>query len=181
MSKKLIGCIVCCVVLIWCFRIYDVNQDKPRIYQAKMTENIQKNGLNIEAIEAHLFSYQEFLDYFQVSEDVLEYVEKSSKLICVCLNVANTTGTDMEWDWVMEEITCGFETITWYSSIWPNIGNKLNIFKKSCLYSGNNQKIWFVSEVNNICFRYLTWENLECSDFFYTLSLEPEKIRIQLE
>lgn len=145
-----------------------------------MGGELQGENISIVPLEAHLFSRNDFLEYFHLTEEVLENEDENCKLICVCLLVSNITEQDMSWDYVMNATSCGFETKTWASVNMFNIGSKLNIFKDECLRADKSQKIWYVTVVNPICFKSKTWEKLERRDFSYILSLAPEKIKVQL-
>lgn len=182
MNKKAVLCIVCCIVLFWCCRIYSINQIRGNEYQIQMGEELQGENISIVPLEAHLFSRYDFLEYFHLTEDVLnENENENCKFICVCLLVSNVTEQDISWDLVMNATSCGFETKTWASTNMSYIGSKLNVFEDECLRANQSQKIWYVTVVNPICFKDKTWGQLECKDFCYVLSLTPEKINVQLE
>lgn len=180
MNKKVVLCIICCMILFWCGRIYSINQVREYEHQIQMGESLEREGIRIVPLEAHLFSRNDFLDYFHLTEDVLEMEDETCKLICVCLAVSNVTEQNLSWDFVMDTTSCGFETKTWASLNASNIGSQLNIFKDECLQADQSQNIWYVTVVNPICFKSKTWKKLECRDFSYILSLAPGKIKVQL-
>lgn len=184
MNRKMLLGVFCVMVLCWCCRIYFVNQMKSNDYQIQMGEEIQKEEIRIEPLAAHLFTEQEFCENFCFKEEDLPenyYEDNDRKLICVCLEVYNTSGQDISWDLVMENTVCGFETKTWATTNDSYIESQLNVFRDECLRAGKKQKIWYAAEVNQICFKEETWKQLRTSDFEYILSLGSEKISVCLE
>ena len=174
-------CVICCIMLFWCCRIYSINQTGEGGYRIQMGEELRGENICVVPLEAHLFSRKEFLEFFHLSQELLENEAQDCKLICVCLLVSNVTKQDLSWDFVMDITSCGFETKTWASVNMPEIGSRLNIFADECLRADENQKIWYVTAVDPICFKSKTWEKLECKDFSYILSLTPQKAEVQLE
>lgn len=182
MNKRVVLCVLCCAFFFWCCRIYSINQISMHEYKIEMDKELQGKNISICSVDAHLFSRDEFLKYFHLTEDVLnENEDENCKFICVCLLVSNVTEQDISWDLVMEATSCGFETKTWASTNMPYIGSKINVFEDECLRANQSQKIWYVTVVNPVCFKDTTWEQLECKDFCYVLSIKPDRICIQLE
>lgn len=181
MTRKAVLCVIGCIILFWCCRIYSVNQSRESGYQIQMGKEFQGENISIVPLEAHLFSRNDFLDYFHLTEEVMEMEDENCKIICVCLLVSNITEEDLSWDFVMDQTSCGFETKTWASINTFDIGSKINIFEDACLRKNKSQKVWYVTAVNQICFKNKTWEKLECRDFSYILSLTPKKVKVQLE
>ncbi len=182
MNKKVVFCIIFCVFLYWCGRIYSINQTQETSHYVQMGEEFEIDGISVVSLEAQLFSRSDFLEYFQLEEDVLnESEDRACKLICTCLLVSNHTERDMSWDEVMNITSCGFQTRTWSSLNMSYIGGALNVFEEESLRKNGSQRIWYVAVVNPICFKDKTWEQLKSSDFCYVLSLAPQKVNIQLE
>ena len=181
MNKKVILLVLGCMILVWCYRIFCINQIKKNDVLIQIGEEFQEESITIVPLEAHLFSRKNFLSYFDLNEKVLEYDDENGKYICVSLWVTNVTKQELSWDLIMELTTCGFETKTWASITDFNLGSKINEFQKESLGAGQSQKIWYVTAVNPQSFKNKTWEKLKCKDFSYILSLVPEKIKIKLE
>lgn len=182
MSKKIIGLVFCTIIILWCWRIYRINQTQTNEYIIPMLDTYYGKSISITPVESYLLDKEDFLIQFPVDEELLNMVgERESKFICVCVQVTNTSQQNITWDWVMEVTSCGFETKTWGSTNITYIGNKINVFDKESLEIGQSQKIWYVTVVNPICFKDATWKRLKCEDFRYVLALGEEKISIQLE
>lgn len=183
MIKKIALCVMCCAIFFWCYRIYSINQNREPEHRIQMGEELQGENMSIVPIEAHLFSKEDFLEYFHLTEEVLfvNDVYENYRMICVCLSVTNITEQDISWDMVMDATTCGFETKTWGSVSSPYEASYINAFTEECLRAGQSQKIWYVTYVNPVCFKEKTWEQMECKDFSCVLSQESKKISIQLE
>ncbi len=181
-SKKIALYAVCCALLLWCCRIYSVNRvEGEREYIMQLGETLQAEGMDIVPLEAHLFSQEEYLEYFGLTQDKLVESDTNSRIICVCLSVTNTTERDMSWDVVMDKTTGGFETKTWGSMSSPYEGREINVFMDECLRSSQSQNVWYVTSVNPICFRERTWKRMECKDFCYVLQQASGKTVIELE
>lgn len=182
MIKKIIWCVIACGISFWIFRIYSINQFTIPAYELEINQEYKTEKFCIEPVESYFFSMNEFLDYFNLPMDSLEGMDvTNSKLVCICLKVSNVTDKDISWDEVMEFTSNGFETETWGSINMTTIGGKINMFREDCLKSGAEQRIWYITIVNPISFKSVTWENLKCSDFYYVLSLYPRKVKIRLE
>lgn len=182
MSKRLVGLALSTVIVLWCSRIYGINQTEKKEYIIPMQETYYGESISITPLESHLFDREDFLQYFPIEEEMLSVAGDSNcKFICVCIQVSNLSQQDITWDWVMDVTSCGFETKTWASTNITYIGSKINIFSDDSLQVGQSQKIWYVTIVNPVCFKNETWEQLKCDEFRYVLALGDEKICIQLE
>ena len=81
---------------------------------------------------------------------------------------------------MIEYADVGFETRTWASANTP-IGQNINVFKTDSLNAGQKQDVWYLTTVDPKCFKKKTWNQLRVNDFYYVISLAPEKIRIKME
>ncbi len=76
MNKKIVLCVICCAILLWCFRIISVNKDIKPEHQIQMGEEYQLKDVSIVPAEAHLFSHDEFLEHFNLTDDEVSQYDK---------------------------------------------------------------------------------------------------------
>lgn len=182
MIKKVLFVFLYFFGVVWCFKIADINKDQSVLHQYEMNREIRGEDISIKAVDALFLSQKEFLMYFNMEDNIFEeYETLNGKLICICLEITNISNRKIEWDQVMESTGYGFETRTWASTNMSPIGQNINIFQTDSLNVGQTQAVWYATMVNPTCFKRGTWSQLKVNDFYYVLSLAPEKLRIQME
>lgn len=175
------GLIVLLGVLLWTQRIISINQDNPTTYNYRLNQSISLDQVTLVPKDAYYLSAQDVMSRFQISGELFESSDvQNSKYILLQSKVVNHSKDDMEWKDVFSEFGSGFETKTWAGQSFSALASKINILKTDKLYAGQEQDIWFVSQVDPGCFKKRTWERLNVSMFRYVLRLEPEKIVIKL-
>jgi len=175
----ILGVAAAVFVVLWMYRIWIVNQDPVTVRVHKIGEVIDKGTFSIEATEADLLGADQFEEKFGV--DIPDIYDGEYQIICVCLNFRNSTDHAVRWDEIFTYTDMGFETVTWASMIDPLLGNQINILESESLEPGGMQEIWYVTPVNRVCFKDKNWENIRSYDFYYVLSLSPDKETIALD
>ncbi|MDE6626563.1 MAG: hypothetical protein K2K56_09370 [Lachnospiraceae bacterium] len=179
--KKPVIIVVLCIAFFWGGRIYSTNQIKDKVDYYDMQSVVENDGISINPLESHLYTVNEYIERFHISMEDIGVEDMDSRIICICLEMTNGTERDISWDEIMARTECGFETLTWMSSVSPYTGSKINVFTDESFKPNATQKIWYATTINRVCFRQKTWENMQEESFYYVLSLSPRKIKIRLE
>lgn len=178
MKKKIVCWLLLCLFVFWGCRIYSINQCSDNTEYYDMEDVIDYDFMSVQPIESHLYTVEEFYERFGImSEETMG----EKYLLCVSLRVRNLSEEKISWDTVMEHTNCGFETTTWASAIATNETMALNVFYTDALEVNGTQDIWYVTGVNEICFKSKNWECIKEYPFSYVLTLYPEKIKIRLK
>lgn len=175
--KKAIAITMICVLFFWVGRIYNINQNPPITTYYNIGDTIQCGDLELSFSESHIDELKEFNERFGNDYSTNDEI----RIISICINVTNKSNNDINWDDVMDFLGCGFESSVWASAIDPNLGSMVNRFSKRSLASGKTQKIWFLSQINKICFKDTSWNKLNSFQFSYVLSLSPSKIAVRVK
>ena len=182
MKKKLktfICVIIACVVIFWCGRIYSINsscEDNVKIYKSGDSVNI--SGLEISCIDAGIYDVGEFKSRFRA--DSVNVLSPDDKIICVCVNVKNISDCNLAWDFVLQSMLGGFETVTWGSAIDFSALQDVNEFEGEELKAGDEKKVWCQTNLSQVSFSEHTWERVEEEGFYYVPVVEPVKIMMKL-
>ena len=172
-----------CLFIYWGCRIYSINKVKDFVSYKEMYKSFEYNNLEVEAVESGLYTYDEFLDKFEIDDETCSrYIyDKNCKIVCVCIQFDNKTGKDISWDLLAELTEGGFESTAWASTEAFLLESMLNVFYEESFRADSTQKVWYVSLVNTSCFKKENWDKLDTYDFYYVISLSPEKIKIKLD
>lgn len=182
MKKSIIKIITFCMVafaVFWVCRIISVNKNANSNVVYKLGEEIDKGTVSLKATESFLLAKEEFEKKFET--EIPDVYEGEYLILCVRFNFENKTDYDISWDELFAYTDMGFETVTWASMIDPLLGNKINVLKTETFEAGTTQEIWYATPVNKVCFKEKNWNNISDYEFFYVLSLSPNKETIALE
>lgn len=176
--KKIILMLVICVVLFWCGRIHSINQISPIINYHDIGDVMECGDLKLYFAESYLDDPNEFNNRFGI-----DYVplEDEYKMLSICIEVTNVSDNNIEWSNIFGFLEYGFESSVWASSVDPMVGPSINKFSSEYLSPGESQKIWFSTEIQKVCFRESSWENIDDYQYLYVLTLVPQKIVVRLE
>lgn len=183
MLKRVCACLCVCLFFYWGCRIYSINKIKDTVSYKDMYKGFEYNNLEVEAVESGLYTYNEFLDKFDLDDEVCsrDIYDTKCKILCVCIQFDNKTGKDMSWDELNALSEGGFESTAWASTDNFSLESMLNQFSEESFRADSTQKVWYVSIVNTSCFKKENWDKLDTYDFYYVISLSPEKIKIKLD
>jgi hypothetical protein len=179
--KKLSLVVMSCICIFWISRIYSVNYNAPYVEKTySMSDTISLDDLDISVAEWQLYTPDQFKQRFlcDVEDDFygLETLE-----IAVCLNIKNASDREIGLDEIDNMTACGFEMDTWCSSVNPFVAQNINKYTSEILEAGETLKIWYVVQVSSVSFKHKNWEKIYDKDFYYVLTLYPEKVRIKLD
>ena len=150
--KKIVAAITVCLFVFWTARIISINRNPP------ITE------------------YYNIGDTMDCGDSCGEH-----KVLSICLNVTNKSNKDADIKEVRDFLEEGFESSSWSSAINPEVTKQINEANGESIAPGSTQKIWFVTEVNKMCFKDSTWKIIEELPFTYVLTLSPQKIAVRLD
>ncbi|MBO5260874.1 MAG: hypothetical protein J6A82_01280 [Coprococcus sp.] len=170
--------ILTCFVVFWCGKIHSVNvsqRSRDSVYEKN--DVVTYDGLRIIEKEAHIYEHVLFEQRFCIDVNHVE----SGRVLCVCLEVKNISSQDLTWDYIFGVLECGFQTDTWASVVSPFIGQKLNIVPSDGLKKSDSCMLWFATTMLPVSFKQSTWDNIWDEDFYYVLSITPEKRMIKLD
>lgn len=178
---RLKGCgllILACFAAFWTGKIYSINktQKKQEIVLEQKTEMIY-DDLKIREEESHIYSQRTFERMYGID---IPYIT-DGRIICTCLEVSNISDEDKNWDDVLDMLDCGFQSDTWASAIDPGIGQQMNVLSTQRLKMGEKCLLWFSTVMLPVSFKQSTWDDMKDRDFYYVLSLNPEKKMIHLD
>lgn len=178
---RLRGCgllILACFVALWIGKIYSINktQKKQEIVVEQKTEVIY-DDLKIREKESHIYSQRTFGQRYGIDTSYIT----DGRILCTCLEVSNISDKDKNWDDVLDILNCGFQSDTWAGAIDPCIGQQMNVLSTQRLKMGEKCLLWFSTVMLPVSFKQSTWVDLTDEDFYYVLSLNPEKKMIHLD
>lgn len=175
--KRIVVAIFLCFFVFWLGRIYSINRIAPDITCYDVGESVVFGDLRLDFDESHLYTPDEFKTRFGLTPDG-EYDEY--RIISLCIEVTNLSDRSIEWSEVFAVLDLGFESSVWASSTDPMLLSRVNRFNHDNLPSKESQKIWFMTEVNSICFKDSSWENIDDYQYWYVISLVPQKTAVRL-
>ena len=169
------------LIVCWGVRIVHINTLKPDVTEIAQRTVYHTEDLNCEIVETGIYDIKSFEEKFRVNLSVQfgGDGQTEDKLLCCKMYISNHSGRDIAWEEVVDPLSCGFESVTWFSAVDSYITSQLNSFQEECMREGASQSVWFVTTLGRSCFRDATWENLKIDDFWYVSSLSP-KIMFQL-
>lgn len=176
--KKVIASITVCLFVFWTARIISINRNPPITEYYNIGDTMDCGDLEVLFVESHLDSPYEFKERFGVDSDDSC---GEHKVLSICLNVTNKSNKDADIKEVRDFLEEGFESSSWSSAINPEVTKQINEANGESIAPGSTQKIWFVTEVNKMCFKDSTWKIIEESPFTYVLTLSPQKIAVRLD
>lgn len=167
-----------CFVVFWSGKIYTVNKtQKHREIVCEPQCEMVFEGIKVSEKESHIYEQKSFEHKYGVN---IGYIE-GGRVLCTCLEVTNVSDEYMTWDDVFELLECGFESDTWAGAIAPVIGQQLNILYSAGLGKNDSCALWFVTTMHPVSFKRSTWDYIQDEDFYYVLSMTPEKRKIHLD
>lgn len=175
--RKTVTILVLSIMLFWIFRIYSINQNKPEVTYYCIGDTADCGDLELYFAESHLDSPDEFAERFDVD---FENIDGDYRMISLCIEVTNKSVEEIEWENIFDFLECGFESSVWASAVDPFIMSQVNRFNSNYLYPQKKQKIWFLTEVNSVCYRDESWANINDFQYNYVLSLVPKKTAVRL-
>lgn len=176
--KKIIAAISICLFVFWTARIISINMNPPVTKYFNIGDTLDCGDLEVCFIESHLDTSDEFKGRFGVDSDDSC---GEHKVLSICIEVTNKSTKDEDIDEVKGFLMCGFESSSWSSAINPEVTKQINATNGKSIAPGNSKKIWFVTEVNRLCFKDSTWKHIKEIPFTYILTLSPQKIAVRLE
>ena len=172
------------VLMIWAIRVVYINRAyNKNVTILEMDSYINYGSFRAKAVESELMTSEEFEDRFGVDinkEGLYRIMDKEDRLICLRFHVENIAGEILQWDDVLT-FGEGFETITWSSVSIPDIERYVNIVYDDAFRPDEEVDFWHITVVSRNMFRMDTWNSLDTSDFYFTLSKYPEAVRIRLK
>lgn len=177
--KQIISVVFLCVLILavcWGIRIVHINASQPDVTEVALGEVYDTGALNCKIVETGIYDRTSFEEKFSVdlSTQFEEDEEAENKLLCCKMDISNHSGRDMAWEEVVDPLSCGFESVTWFSAVDSFITSQLNSFQGECLRGGTSQSVWFVTILGRNCFRDATWKNLKTDEFLYVSGLAPK-------
>ncbi len=176
--KKAIAIIILCFLVFWTARIFSINRNPPSVTYYNMGDTVDCGDLELHFAESHLDSKEEFMARFGLDSAPNE---GEYKMLSVCIEVTNRSDSDIGWSEVFGFMECGFESPVWCSVIDPNVMSQVNLVQGESLAPGDSQKIWYLTEVNKVCFKESSWEHVNEYQYNYVLSIDPQKTAVRLE
>ncbi len=169
--------ILSCLCVFWISRIISINQNNPTTIYYDIGDVVDCGDLELYFVESHLDSVDDFNRRFETNlSDTNEY-----KVISLCVEVTNKSSQSVSWNKIVDFLECGFESSVWGSSLNPSLCSKINVFNSDCLLKNESHKIWFVTEVNKVCFRDDSWDRIYEYQYEYVLSLSNPKTTVRLD
>ena len=175
--KKIIAAITICLIVFWTARIISINLNPPITIYYNIGDTLDCGDLEVSFVESHLDNSDKFRERFNVDSD---NSCGEHKVISICIDVTNRSTKKVDVDDVMSFLGYGFECPVWASAINPEVTKQVNATSGNSIAPGSSQKIWFVTEVNKLCFKDSTWKHLKEAPFTYILTLSPQKIAVRL-
>ena len=108
-------------------------------------------------------------------------INKNDKIICIRFHAGNTSDKELPWSDVLSDKGEGFESLTWCSVGIPEIERIINVVYADSFHPGNEIDFWRVTVVSRSIFRESAWRELSVDDFMFTLSFEPEIVKIRMK
>ena len=176
--KRIIAAIAICFLVFWTGRIISINQNPPITTYYDIGDTLDCGDLEVSFVESHLDSPEQFKERFGFESDDSC---GEHKVLSICINAANKSDRDADLKEIFDFLECGFESKTWSSAINPKATSKINNFGEEILAPGITRKIWYVTEVNKMCYRDSSWNNINEIQFTYVLTLSPQKIAVRLK
>lgn len=175
--RKIAIVLVLSFAAFWIYRICSINQSKPDVTYYNIGDTVDCGDLELHFAESHLDSPDEFAERFGVD---FENIDGDYRMISLCIEVTNKSVEEIGWEDIFDFLECGFESSVWASAVDPFIMSQVNRFNGNYLYPQKKQKIWFLTEVNNVCFRDESWAKINDFQYNYVLSLVPKKTAVRL-
>jgi hypothetical protein len=176
--KKVIVAFVVCLLFFWTARIISINRNSPITTCYNIGDTLDCGDLEVSFIESHLDDPNEFKKRFGVDSDGSC---GEHKVLSICIDVTNRSTIDADMDEVRGFLECGFDSTSWASAIDPEVTKQINATNKNSIAPGSSQKIWFITEVNKVCFKDSSWKHIDELPFMYVLTLSPQKIAVRLD
>lgn len=176
--KKVIASITVCLFVFWTARIVSLNRNPPITIYYNIGDTLDCGDLEVYFVESHLDDPDKFKNRFGVDSD---NSCGEHKVLSICIAVTNRSTEDADMSDIRDFLDCGFESSSWSSVINPEVTKQINEANGERIAPGSTQKIWFVTEVNKMCFKDSTWKIIEESPFTYVLTLSPQKIAVRLD
>ena len=175
--KRIIIAIVVCMFIFWAARIVSINRNPPITTYYNIGDTLDCGDLEIRFIESHLDDTEGFKERFGVVSD---NSCGEHKVLSICINVTNRSNKDADIEDVCDFLEEGFECPVWASAINPEVTKQINAVNGKSIAPEGSMKLWFVTEVNKICFKESSWKHLDEFAFTYVLTLSPQKIAVRL-
>lgn len=167
-------------VFLWGMHVYNLNQ----AYNCKDTyynigDTFEIAGLKFEPMEHHIYEKDEYIARFGDEKiSVFDEYEGDIRILCLQVKVTNKTNEDLEWEGIITNFGYGFESSIWCSSNIPVLSAQMNHFSSEFLASNTSDYIWFATIISGNYFREKYWEKIDDIDFYYVVSLQPDRVRI---
>ncbi|MEE0036012.1 MAG: hypothetical protein UEY44_06905 [Coprococcus sp.] len=183
MIKKLVCILFAGIALFWCYRIWSINSgaDEVKRFEFAMNQDIQGEKVKLKAVKAGYISIDEAQEMFSIGNSLALDGNIEQKVVYVCIEAVNTSDIAIDWSDLMEWIECGFETNAWSGVSLGFITQSSNVFYTESFEPGQTQDIWFATLVDSSVFKEKNWKQLNVHDFYYVLSISPDRMRIRLE
>lgn len=176
--KKIIVVITVCFLVFWTGRIISVNQNPPITKYYEIGDILDCGDLEVCFIESHLDTPEQFKERFGVESNTYD---GEHKVISICISATNKSDKEADLDKIFDFLECGFEAPLWANAIDPEITNQINNFGEEKLAPGKTRKIWYVTEISKRCYKESTWNHINECQFYYILTLSPQKIAVRLK
>lgn len=176
--KKVLLAIIICFLVFWTGRIISINLNPPMTSYYDIGDTLDCGDLEVSFIESHLDSPEQFKERFGVESD---NSDGEHKVLSVCISATNKTNTVADLDDIFDFLECGFEAPMWANAIDPVATKQINKFDDNKLAPGKTRKIWYVTEIPKKLYRESSWKHVDENQFYYVLTLSPQKIAVRLK
>lgn len=176
--KKIIVVITVCFLVFWTGRIISINQNPPTTAYYDIGDTLDCGDLEAVFIESHLDTPEQFKERFGIESNTYD---GEHKVISICISATNKSDKEADLDKIFGLLECGFEAPLWANAIDPEITNQINNFGEEKLAPGETRKIWYVTEISKQCYKESTWNHINEYQFYYILTLSPQKISVRLK
>lgn len=184
MSKNIkYVCFIWCLGL-WIFHVYNLNRE----YNSRDTyydtgDVFIYNGLQVKVEECHMFTQDEFMDYFNIVKSecsVFDEYKGDKRVLCLKLSVTNNTYKKIYWQTIFDGLGYGFESDIWCSSCNPMLESIMNVYETEYIDVDDSGTLWRATIVSEGYFKKSFWKNIDNTEFYYLLNIQPNRIRIKL-
>ena len=176
--KKIVAAITVCFLVFWTGRIISINQNPPITTYYDIGDTMDCGDLEVNFVESHLDSPEQFQERFGVDSNDWD---GELKVLSICISATNKSDKEADLNDIFDFLECGFEAPLWANAINPEVTSEINNWGEEKLAPGRTQKIWYVTEIPKKLYRESSWKHLEDYQFYYILTLSPQKIAVRLK
>jgi hypothetical protein len=183
MTKKVIKNVLCIAfvtfVVLGSIRVRKVNSESyVPVKYVEMGETLFYNGISFTPKSAELITEEEFDEEYSLNYS--QITDGGDLIVLLKFTVRNESDKSMELSEMLSDIGYGFETHTWCSSTDPFLCSGINQYSSATVESGEAVEFYTGVGIDAGAFSEKGWENIYNTEFYYTMSVYPEPVKIHI-